>query len=150
MTAINFYHLQQSTLEQALAQLLEKVLASKARAIVLAGSEERVGALDAALWTLPPHSFLPHGSRQEGHGEGQPVWLTTEDECPNGASVLVLTDGMASERMGEYERCLELFDGKDPDAVAAARERWRCYREEGHELIYWQQTPGGGWEKKED
>lgn len=149
MTAINFYHLERSTLEHALTQLLEKVLANKARAVVFAGSEERVEALNAALWTSPPHSFLPHGSRQDGHAPDQPVWLTTEDENPNGASVLVLTDGMASARMGEYERCLELFNGQDPAAVEAARERWRRYREEGHELIYWRQTPGGSWEKKE-
>ena len=135
MTAINFYNLQQSTLEQALAQLLEKVLANKTCAIVLAGSEERIETLNAALWTFPAHSFLPHGSRQEGHAEDQPIWLTTEDENPNGASVLVLTDGMASKRMEEYERCLELFDGQDPDAVAAARVRWRHYQEKGHELI---------------
>ncbi|MCE2510175.1 MAG: DNA polymerase III subunit chi [Alphaproteobacteria bacterium] len=149
MTAINFYHLERSTLEQALTQLLEKVLANQARAVVLAGSEERVEALNAALWVSPPHAFLPHGSRQDGHAADQPVWLTTEDENPNAASVLVLTDDMASARMGEYERCLELFNGQDPDAVNAARERWRRYREEGHELIYWQQTSSGGWEKKE-
>ncbi|MEW5703613.1 MAG: DNA polymerase III subunit chi [Pseudomonadota bacterium] len=148
MTAINFYHLQRSTLEQALGQLLEKAAAGRTRAVVLAGSEERVEALSAALWVAPPGGFLPHGSCRDGHAEDQPVWLTTEDENPNQASVLVLTDGRSSERLGEYERCLDLFDGQDPSAVAAARERWRRYQTEGHELIYWQQTPAGGWEKK--
>ena len=149
MTAINFYQLQRSTLEEALGKLLKKVLGGQARAVVLAGSEERVEALNAALWTLSPSSFLPHGSHRDGHGDLQPVWLTTADENPNGASVLVLTDGMVSKRVQDYERCLELFDGDDAAAVTAARDRWRVYKAEGHTLSYWQQKPNGGWEKKE-
>jgi DNA polymerase-3 subunit chi len=149
MTAINFYQLQRSSLEEALEKLLQKVLGGQARAVVLAGSEERVEVLNAALWTLSPSSFLPHGSRRDGHAASQPVWLTTEDENPNGASVLVLTDGMVSKRVQDYERCLELFDGDDAAAVTAARDRWRGYKAEGHTLSYWQQNPNGGWEKKE-
>jgi len=141
--------LQRSTLEQALGKLLEKVLEGEGRAVVLAGSQERVETLNAALWTAAPSSFLPHGSLRDGHAADQPVWLTVEDENPNGANVLVLTDGTGSERLGDFERCLDLFEGEDPAAVTAARERWRRYQADGHTLTYWQQTPSGSWEKKE-
>ena len=148
MTDIGFYHLTRSSLAQALPRLLEKVYASGARAVVMTGSEERTGALDAMLWTYHQDSFLPHGSARGGDPGEQPIWITHEDENPNGAGILVLTDGAASERVGEFARCLEMFDGNDPEAVEAARARWKAYAEAGHSLTYWQQASSGGWEAK--
>ena len=149
MTDIGFYHLTRSPLERALPKLLEKVRASGARAVVMAGSDERVEALNAALWTYDPGSFLPHGTAKDGAPEEQPIWLTTEDANPNGATVLVLTDGAASANVGAFARCLDMFDGRDAAAVDSARDRWRACREAGHCLTYWQQTEQGGWRKRE-
>jgi len=148
VTEIAFYHLQTSPLEQALPKLLEKTVAAGKRAVVIMGSPERVEALNAHLWTYDPDAWLPHGSAAEGHPEDQPVWLTAEDENPNGAHFLFLTDGAASAAVPSFERCFELFDGNDPDAVQAARARWKAYQEAGHALTYWQQTERG-WAKKE-
>ncbi len=148
MTDIGFYHLQRSPLERALPKLLEKVLAAGKRAVLKAGSEDRVEALNALLWTYDKAGFLPHGSRKDGHAEAQPVWLTELDENPNAAQVLILTDGAGSDDIAGYERCLDMFDGNDPEAVQAARGRWKACKEAGHAVTYWQQTERGGWEKK--
>lgn len=148
MTDIGFYHLQRSPLERALPKLLEKVLAAGKRAVLKAGSEDRVEALNALLWTYDQRGFLPHGSRKDGHAEAQPVWLTELDENPNAAQVLILTDGASSGEIARYERCLDMFDGNDPEAVQAARARWKACKEAGHRVTYWQQTERGGWEKK--
>jgi DNA polymerase-3 subunit chi len=148
MTEVNFYHLTRSTLEQALPRLLEKALQTGARAVVMAGSAERVEALNAHLWTYDANAFLPHGSAKDGNAALQPVWLTPYDENPNGATLLFLTDGARSQKLGEFARCFELFDGRDEGAVAAARERWKQLKAEGHAIAYWQQTDRGGWEKK--
>jgi len=101
VTEIRFYHLQRKTLEDALPQILEKVLERGWRAVVMAASEERVEALNLHLWTYRDHSFLPHGSARDGNAEHQPVWLTIEDENPNGSNVLILTDGAVSKRISE-------------------------------------------------
>ena len=61
---------------------------------------------------------------------------------------MVLADGASSARMAEFERCLELFDGNDSAAVAAARLRWKDYSAAGHEVAYWQQDARGKWERK--
>jgi DNA polymerase-3 subunit chi len=148
MTDIGFYHLTTSPLETALPRLLEKVLASGQRAVVMAGSPERVEALNAQLWTYSQGSFLPHGSAADGHPADQPIWLTDKDENPNAAGVLLLTEGVRSERIGEFARCLDLFDGADAEAVAAARARWADYKSRGFAVTYFQQTTSGGWEKK--
>ncbi|HEV7416938.1 MAG TPA: DNA polymerase III subunit chi, partial [Tianweitania sediminis] len=50
MTEVLFYHLSESTLEEALPALLERSTARGWRVVVQAGSEERRDALDAHLW----------------------------------------------------------------------------------------------------
>jgi DNA polymerase-3 subunit chi len=148
MTQIGFYHLTRLPLEQALPKLLDKALSAGFRAVVLAGSAERVEALNDRLWTFEPESWLPHGSAKDGEAAMQPIWLTHVDENPNQATILVMCDGAASEKVGEYQRGLDLFDGNDPEAVEKARERWKRWKAEGHELVYYQQTERGGWEEK--
>ena len=146
MTEIRFYHLRTTALDRALPQLLEKVLARGDRAVVMAGSPERVAALDDALWTYDDRAFLPHGTARDGYPEEQPIWLTVKPENPNGARVLVLADGAVAD-VGDWPMVLEIFDGSLDEAVAAARERWKAHKAAGHELTYWKQDDHGKWEK---
>jgi DNA polymerase III subunit chi len=141
-----FYHLTRTPLEPALGRLLERVLASGQRAVVVASSPERIEALNRALWTFGRESFLPHGSREDGFAEDQPVFLTDQADCPNGATVLVLVDGAELEPAPQFSRCLYMFDGNDESALAQARDFWRRLRERGEALTYWQQTERG-WQK---
>ena len=147
-TEVNFYHLTRSSLEDTLPRLLTKTLQAGERAVVLLGSQERVDALNTHLWTYDPDGFLPHGAARDGDADRQPVWLTHLDENPNGAAFLFVADRAKSEKVGDYKRCFELFDGRDDTAVADARARWKAYRTAGHAVAYWQQTDTGGWEKK--
>lgn len=148
MTEVRFYHLVRGSLEDVLPRMLDLTLERGKRAVVLLGSPERVEALNAHLWTFEQASFLPHGSARDGHAAHQPVWLTHLDENPNGAAYLFVADGARSERVGEFERVSEIFDGRDEAALAEARARWAAYKAEGHALEYWQQGERGGWEKK--
>jgi DNA polymerase-3 subunit chi len=147
VTEIRFYHLRTMTLERALPQILDKMLARGDRVVVMAGSNERVEALNAALWTYNDRAFLPHGSSRDGFAEDQPIWLTTAEENPNGASMLVLADGTATSDIAAWGSAVEIFDGGDESAVAAARERWKAYKAAGHALTYWKQSEDGKWEK---
>ena len=152
---INFYHMTRVTLETALPQMLEKTLERGQRAVVRAGSMERVEALTERLWTYKDRGFLPHGSAKDGHAALQPIWLTDKDERPNGAQVLFLTDGAelggaeSGEEVADFERCAILFDGNDEPAVTSARAQWATLKDAGHELTYWQQSDEGKWEKKD-
>jgi len=148
MTEIAFYHLQRSSLEKALPRLLEKTLAAGKRAVVVLGAPERIEALNAVLWTFDQDAWIPHGAAADGNAADQPVWLTGSDENPNGAQYLFLADGAASARVADFERCFELFDGNDPDAVDRARQSWAASKTAGHDATYWQQSPEGRWLKK--
>lgn len=127
---------------------MEKTLEAGKRALVLAGSEQRVEALVDHVWSFDQDAWVPHGSDKDGHAERQPIWFSTSDENLNKSEFLFLTDGSTSDRVDAFERCFELFDGNNPEQVAAARVRFKAYKEAGHELSYFQQTASGGWQKK--
>ncbi len=148
MTDIMFYHLERGVMEDVLPGLLEKTLERGWRAVVRASSRERVEALDAHLWTYRDESFLPHGAA--GAGDTQPVWLSDKDDSPNRADVLFLTDNASAsvDAVGAFVRCVTIFDGRDEDAVAAARTFWKEVKGAGHEVTYWKQSPEGRWEKQ--
>ena len=148
MSEVRFYHLQRMRLEVALPKMLERCLDRGDRAVVMLGSPERVEALAAQLWTYNDRGFLPHGTAEDGFGARQPIWLTAVDENPNGAQILFLADGAESAEMAAYKLCVELFDGADEQAVAAARRRWAAYKATGHALSYFQQNDSGAWEQK--
>jgi DNA polymerase-3 subunit chi len=147
MTEIGFYHLTRTPLDAALPKLLGRVLAQGGRAVVRVGSAPRLAALDAALWLSADPDWLPHGTEASGSPELQPIWLTEADEAPNAARFLFLVEGADSARLADYDRVLDMFDGEDPAAVAAARKRWAAAKSAGHALAYWQQGERG-WEKK--
>jgi DNA polymerase-3 subunit chi len=148
VSEIRFYHLQRTRLEAALPKMLERCLERGDRAVVMLGSTERVEALANQLWTYNDRGFLPHGTAEDGFAQRQPIWLTAIDENPNAAQVLFLADGAESGEIANYRMCVELFDGSDEQAVAAARRRWAAYKAAGHALSYFQQNDKGAWEEK--
>jgi DNA polymerase III subunit chi len=147
MAEIGFYHLLSMPLERALPRLLERARSQGHRIVIRAASSERVEHLNALLWIYDDTSFLPHGSARDGDPASQPIWLSDQAGNPNDASMLILVDGVDAEDLGSFTRCADLFDGNDPMAVEAARQRWRQAQAAGHTLTYWQQTEAG-WEKK--
>lgn len=144
---VEFRNLDGQPIERGLAWLLESVLADGRRAVVVATSPMRVEALDRGLWTFSNESFLPHGSAAEGRPERQPVWLTEQDENPNGAAVAILVDGAEIAAPAAFERCIHLFDARDPPAREASRLRWKQWTDTGAKPSYWACSPGG-WTKQ--
>ena len=147
-TELWFYHLRQRPLEAALPLLLEKTIERGWKAVVRVDSPERLKALDDALWTYRDDSFLPHGTREDGRPESQPIFLTTDEDRPNEADVLFLADAAPITAAEAYRRVVLLFDGEDEEQLLAARGAWKRAREAGQEAAYWQQDEGGRWVKR--
>src|SRR6476661_7498854 len=126
MTEVLFYHLEHQPLERVLPSLVERTLERGWRAVVQAGSEERVEAIDTLLWTYREESFLPHGTKRDGKSAQQPVYLTIGEDNPNAASVRFMVDGAESTELAGYERIVFLFDGRDHTAVGQARAQWKA------------------------
>jgi DNA polymerase-3 subunit chi len=142
-----FYHLEQTSLDRALPELLEKTLAKGWRAVVRATSSERIEHLDDWLWAWRDDSFLPHGVAGEPHAKRQPVLLTNGPDNENQAQALFALDGAEPGDLSGYARCIFLFDGGDEGAVALARSRWKTLKAAGAPISYWKQNERGGWVK---
>jgi len=127
--------------------VLEKVLSLGQRAVVVAGSDERVETLATALWTYDDRSFLPHGTARDGAATDQPIWLTTREENPNAAQMLVLVDGAGAASIETWPSVCIFFDAGDEAALATTRENWRRWKAAGHGVKYFKQSERGGWEQ---
>ena len=148
MTEVLFYHLERQPLERVLPQLIGKTLERGWRAVIQAGSEERVEALSAALWVTGEESFLPHGTVRDGNADLQPVWITERDDNPNTANVRFLVDGASTSDVTSFERVVFLFDGRDAEAVETARAAWKDFLGAGHTVTYWREDAQGRWQKQ--
>ncbi|MEZ5813900.1 MAG: DNA polymerase III subunit chi [Alphaproteobacteria bacterium] len=149
MSEIRFYHLERQTLDQVLPQLLTKALSGGHRVIVKTANDQETQRLNTHLWAYDPSSFLPHGSAKDGHETDQPVFITTLDENPNEADVIILTQGTAANDLEQFKLVCDMIDGRNNEAIQAARARWKTYKDAGHTVTYWQQSPEGRWNKKE-
>jgi DNA polymerase-3 subunit chi len=58
-----------------------------------------------------------------------------------------MVEGAETDRLADFDRVFDLFDGNSSETVAAARLRWKIAKEAGHTLTYWQQTDSS-WQKK--
>lgn len=143
-----FYHLERSPLEKVLPSLLERTLERGWCAVVQSGSDERLEALDLALWTYTDASFLPHGTARDGNEADQPVYLTTGDDNPNAAGVRFIVDSAETQKFEGISRLVYLFDGHDPEATAKARQQWQAAKAAGCTVSYWRQSESGRWEKQ--
>ena len=149
MPEFRFLHLERRRVDQALPDLLERVSGRGSRIVVQAASPEEVEAFNERLWVYSDDSFLPHGSKRDGDPQDQPIYLTDEPDNPNGATIRVLLSGVEAAPFAgsAYERVFLMFDGRDEEAVARAREQWTKVKAASEPMSYWREGDDGGWVK---
>ncbi|MCW1403035.1 DNA polymerase III subunit chi [Novosphingobium sp. MW5] len=137
---VDFYHLTQSSAEDAVAQIAQKALGGGQRMLVVAEGRAKLERFGEALWAREG-TFLANGVAGGVHDQRQPVLLSEQVEPANGAQILALADGEWRESDG-FSRVLFFFDGS---TIEPARARWRELKaREGAECHYWKQE-GGRW-----
>lgn len=144
-----FYHLERTTLEQAVGPLLEKCLDRGWRVLAVSERAERRAALDEALWTYSDGSFLPHG-RIEAEGlepSDQPILISEKTDNLNSAAACLLMDGAGVPAYATFERCMVMFDGGDKATRDLARLQFKTAKDAGLAVRYFQQTGRGGWKE---
>ena len=148
MSEVCFHHLERRRVDEALPRILERALEEGRRVVVRASSEEMVAALNERLWTYDDASFLPHGAAGDGDPPAQPIFLTSEVDNLNRATMLVrLAGAEAAERDDAFDLTLLLFDGRDEASLADARAEWRRLKNDGRAISYWRDSDEGGWER---
>ena len=142
-----FYHLDTTPLEQALPDLLEKVVQRGWRAYVHGHEDDKISALNDLLWSYRADSFLAHGKEGEDLDACQPVLLGASGVMANTPEVYLSVAPVDLPDVSGLGRCLIIFDGGDDDHLNWARGLWKRLKSEGANLAYWKQNERGRWEK---
>ncbi|MBL4869918.1 MAG: DNA polymerase III subunit chi [Robiginitomaculum sp.] len=147
-----FYHLEQSSLEQILPELLEKTYANKWRALVKIGpllgeAPLELKRLDDYLWAYKKDGFLPHGRDDEPLADAQPILLSVDKQSLSGEDVILLIGGAEMGDVSSAKRCITILNGADDEDKTIARTRWKQAKDDGLVTAYWRQNDFGKWEQ---
>jgi DNA polymerase-3 subunit chi len=133
------YHYSVSSLEKVLPKLLEKVLTSNQKAVVIAASETELKMIDTFLWTFSKSVVIPHGTNEDGNAPLQPIWLTCTEENPNQAEVLVVIGDLKPSYIHTFEKALILRNNWPIEIIQWAKAQG--------EFTLWIEQLTGQWEK---
>lgn len=136
MTEVAFHFNAPDKLEYA-CRLLRKAVANSAQ-IVVAGDSQLLNALDSALWSFFPNSFIPHCTWQASEEtlSFSPVVLVMSDELPGTLPhhhVLLNLGHELLKGFEAFERIIEIVTHDEHDK-ALARKRWKHYADRGYPL----------------
>lgn len=145
MARVDFYRLTRDPVERVLPAIAARILGNGDRLMVVAAPAMQRQAIDDALWTLQPASFLPHGHAGSPDEGIEPILIsgTLEPSPANHATHVALADGEWREEALEFDRVFLLFDNSRIDD---ARATWRKLgTTEGAEIHFWKQDDRGRW-----
>jgi DNA polymerase-3 subunit chi len=141
----DFYQLGTVPLEQVIATLAGKLLASGERLLVVGEDEAQLARLDRILWDQGAASFLPHALAGASEDSRQPVLLSTSPDAANRARNLLIADGRWRDSALAFHRAFYLFDST---SIEQAREAWRSLAANDEvECHYWA-NEDGRWAEK--
>ena len=145
MPRVDFYRLTRDPVERVLPAIATRIVANGDRLLVVAASAMQRQAIDEALWTAQPASFLPHGHAGSPDEAIEPILIagTLDPSPPNGAALLALADGEWRAEALAFERCFLLFDN---GRIDDARATWRALAaRDDVDNRFWKQDENGRW-----
>lgn len=132
MTEVSFYT-GVSDRQLFACRLLRKAVGSGGR-IGVWGPARLLERLDQTLWTFAEREFLPHARVHAGLSElvrqRSPLLLSDQLQDLAQCQVLLNLESQPPSAPERFERLLELV-GTEPEQVAAARQRFRDYKQLG-------------------
>ena len=145
MARVDFYRLTRDPVERVLPALASRILGNGDRLLIVAGPAMQRQAIDEALWTIQPASFLPHGAAGSPDEAIEPILIAgTLDPAPaNGARLVALADGEWRDDALGFDRVFLLFDNSRIDD---ARALWRSLAaRDDVDNRFWKQDESGRW-----
>jgi DNA polymerase-3 subunit chi len=145
MARVDFYRLTRDPVERVLPAIATRILGAGDRLLVVAAPAMQRQAIDGALWTLQPASFLPHGAAGSPDEAIEPILIAGTLEAPpaNGARNVALADGEWRDDALAFDRTFFLFDNSRIDD---ARATWRTLAaRDDVDNRFWKQDENGRW-----
>lgn len=139
---VDFYLLSVDPVPATVAVLAAKVRKAGERLLVVADDLSLLEETSKTLWEVAPEAFFANGIAGDEHDAVQPILLSDDVEPVNGASFMLIADGLWREPGEGIGRVLYLFDQRTIDG---ARKTWKALEDrEGFERRFWKHH-GGRW-----
>jgi len=149
MPQVDFYILPEAASEQRAlfaCRLIEKIYKLGHRIYVHHQQREQAEILDDMLWRLQPTSFLPHelgatntrravqigwhGAADTNHLAAELLCIGQGAENNAGGNVLINLADAVPEFFNSFQRISEIVV-QTPEVLAATRNAWRYYQQQG-------------------
>ena len=114
-------------------RLAEKVYNLNQRSFIFTESAAQSTQLDDLLWTFRKASFIPHEIFKENHAQLPPVIISHALADSMNKDLIINLASLVPDIYPQYKRMAEIIGTLEADRQLA-RQRYRYYREQGHEL----------------
>ncbi|MCO5101827.1 MAG: DNA polymerase III subunit chi [Burkholderiaceae bacterium] len=114
-------------------RVVRKAYRARHPVLVWCDDEARLDAFDRLLWSDPPTEFVPHVRAGDPLAVQTPILLAHDVVDTDAHDVLVNLGCRTPPMFARFERLIEIV-GTEEDDRAAARERWRFYRDRGYPM----------------
>jgi DNA polymerase-3 subunit chi len=111
-------------------RLLRKASVAGARVVVRADAS-MAQALDAALWSFDPLSFVPHARAGRPAPAATPIWIVERLADAPHHEVLVNLTSEVADGFESFARLIEVVGAEDAES---GRQRWRHYKNRGYTI----------------
>lgn len=141
---LSFYQTFDGNLVSSAVRLLEKIYMSEKRCVVHSPIDDRLSVVDKALWTFSTNAFIPHGGKETGMSDVQPIFFSKSVANPNAAVILMLIDSFDYQQWSEkfaFERVLFIFE--DALSIKNANDIYDGLQKKQEHVNYWQQSKSG-------
>ena len=132
MPRIEFIRLKKAEKARHLCELAEDYFNDGKRVLITVLDDNQGVTLDGFMWTWKKGAFIPHA-----YANGavdcfdEPVAITTAEQNPNGAQVLIMGKPCSLGFIRQFEHAVDFAELYDDDLANAARQRFAQYREAG-------------------
>ena len=132
MGKVEFIKLSKPEKARFLCELSEEGLAAGRRVLVIVQDDNQGVTLDRFMWSWQKGAFIPH-AYDNGAVEciDEPVVITTKEENPNGAELLIMGKPCSLEFIRRFRQVFDFAEIFDDQLADASRTRFAKYREAG-------------------
>jgi DNA polymerase-3 subunit chi len=132
VTQIDFYTNVADKLATA-CRIAAKAYSVGNRMLVLCPDSDVAARIDRMLWTTPATGFVPHCAPTDPLAAETPIIVDAAGDTPAGDQVLLNLRPEWPSFFARFERLIEIVSHDEVDK-AAARERFKFYRDRGYEM----------------
>ena len=142
MNRYDFYQILSNEKKKVLYNLICTVLNKNKKIVILSN---QIYFLDNFLWTFNNKSWIPHGIEGDNFSQYNPIWITSKEENPIDAEIIISINGKWINKPTLFKRGLFLFDSDDQYKISFFKKKMKLLLNLNKNVFYWTQKNYKTW-----